>query len=92
MQPDHRPPISNIRQSIFDKYQLVSNSQDQNKKFVLPQAFVWRTITTFRGKRQEREEKKRVYLGDYQTVQYLEDSGLLDSILFPKIEESNSSI
>lgn len=82
-----REPVANIRQSIFEKHELISNSQDSTKKFVLPQAFLWRTITTYRGKTKEKEQKKRFYLGDYPTIQYLEDSGLLDSMLFPKVEE-----
>ena len=55
--------------------------------FRLPQAFLIRKTTCFAGKKIAKEETQRIYLGDYHTIQYMEDSNLLDQIIAPKMED-----
>ena len=42
-----------------------------------------RTVTTFIGLKKGKSTQHRIFLGDFDTVQYLEDSDLLDTILCP---------
>lgn len=63
-------PIEGIRETLAEKWALVRNSA---VGIELPQAYLV-----------VQRDKKRVtrhYIGDYQTLQYLEDCGLLDKIV-----------
>ena len=83
----------NLREKIYHKHELQKNaggcsgSTVSQRFFTLPQAYVIRSIVTRRGKQVEKKESQRIYLGDLETVQYLEDSNLLDHIISPSLED-----
>lgn len=59
-----------IRESLLKNYNLLRNGP--NSDIILPQVFFMKS-------------KTRSYLGDYLTLQYLEDCGLLSKILTGEI-------